>query len=157
MNQEGISDILWGWEKHIRRSHGDRVCMETNQWGATRMYFESFDWDHRFNVATYLCRHFLNKCSLLIIFLNCLYIAIHIYIYIRIFNPSFHISYHIYSHHIYLSWQPLSFSSSIHLHYPIIQILVSLISTLPETNTAPENGPSQKESSLPTTNFQGLR
>ena len=28
--------------------------------------------------------------------------------------------------------------------------------TLPETNIAPENGPSQKETSIPTTNFQGL-
>ena len=28
--------------------------------------------------------------------------------------------------------------------------------TLPETNIAPENRPSQKESNLPTTIFQGL-
>ena len=29
--------------------------------------------------------------------------------------------------------------------------------TLPETNIAPENRPSQKETSLPTIHFQGLR
>ena len=28
--------------------------------------------------------------------------------------------------------------------------------TLPETNIAPENGPSQKETSLPTIHFQAL-
>ena len=32
----------------------------------------------------------------------------------------------------------------------------SVTHTLPETNIAPENGPSQKESSLPTIHFQGL-
>ena len=31
----------------------------------------------------------------------------------------------------------------------------TLLSTLPETNIAPENRPSQKESSLPTIHFQG--
>ena len=30
------------------------------------------------------------------------------------------------------------------------------MSTLPKTNIAPENGPSEKESSNPTTIFQGL-
>ena len=30
------------------------------------------------------------------------------------------------------------------------------VHTLPETNIAPENGPSQKETSIPTINFQGL-
>ena len=30
------------------------------------------------------------------------------------------------------------------------------IYTLPETNIAPENGPSQKETSLPTIHFQGI-
>ena len=30
------------------------------------------------------------------------------------------------------------------------------LDTLPKTNLAPENGPSQKESTLPPTNFQGV-
>ena len=35
-------------------------------------------------------------------------------------------------------------------------IITQLITTLPETNIAPENGPSQKETHLPTIHFQVL-
>ncbi len=39
--------------------------------------------------------------------------------------------------------------------YPLILLHV-IFTTLPETNIAPENRPSQEETSIPTIHFQGL-